>query len=62
MTSDTKKQLQCCEICEENKPSFRPKCYTKDDEIQVCKECHALFCCFCRLKSFQNKFLKGDKI
>lgn len=48
-----------CEICESKQPSFTPKCYIKEDkdmQPQVCKKCHANFCCDCQLKAFRDEF------
>ena len=48
-----------CEICESMQPKFNPKCYTKEDkdmQHQVCKKCHARFCCDCQLTAFQKEF------
>jgi len=47
-----------CEICEVMQKSFTPKCYDiPDNEPQVCKKCHARFCCWCRLKSYRDEFI-----
>ena len=48
-----------CEICESKQPKFNPKCYTKEDrdmQPQLCKKCHARFCCDCQLKPFRDEF------
>lgn len=49
-----------CEICELIQKSFNPKCYDNDgygEEPQVCRKCHARFCCECRLKPFLEEFI-----
>ena len=49
-----------CEICESKQPKFNPKCYSKEDrdmQPQLCKKCHARFCCDCQLKPFRDEFL-----
>jgi len=51
--------VRYCEICELVQPMFNPKCYEKDDfeNSQVCRKCHARFCCECRLKPFLQEFI-----
>lgn len=49
-----------CEICESMQPKFKPKCDSNDDNVchpQICKKCHARFCCECRLKPFLVEFI-----
>jgi len=59
-TKDNKRlRMRYCELCEEDQPKFIPKCYTKEDkdmQPQVCKKCHARFCCECQLKPFVKEF------
>lgn len=47
------------EICELDQIVFNPKCYKECDfqNPQVCRKCHARFCCECILKPFLSEFI-----
>ena len=59
MTLTTKMKERYCETCELDQPPFNPKCYKEDDfeNPQVCRKCHARFCCECRLNPFLSEFI-----